>query len=94
MRTQREEKTSDFLLKQDNQRNDTYAHQLVEDVAQQLHLQNLRHHNPCHNEHQHTIEDVQRARRLHQSPCFIQQHGHQQNVDNILYAKFKHNSFI
>ena len=67
----------------------------IEDGTQQLHLQNLSHHQPDQYKNQNTGEYLDRAGSLHQLVCIIQQESRQQNINKIFYAKFKkHRSLI
>ena len=56
-----EEEVAYLILKEDDEGQCAYAHQLVEDGAQQPHLKGLRYQQPEHNEHQHPVEHVQGA---------------------------------
>jgi len=95
VRTQSQQETAYLVLKQYDQRYHAHIHQSIEDGTQQLHLQNLSHHQPDQYKNQNTGEYLDRAGSLHQLVCIIQQESRQQNINKIFYAKFKkHRSLI
>ena len=87
VRTQRQQETAYLLLEEDDESQHTHADQLVEDGAQELHLQHLRHHQPDEDEHQDADEHIEGAGGLHQLVRVVQQQGHQQNVYEIFYTE-------
>ena len=53
-------------MEEDDEGQGTYADERVQDAAQELHLQYLRHENPEDDEYEDAYEEVERARVLHQ----------------------------
>ena len=84
MGTNAEEEMSDFLLKKDNDGDSTHTDQLVQYAAQQLHLQDLADQNPDTDEDKHALEDIHRARLLHQLVAEEQHYRHKENVYKVL----------
>lgn len=79
-----------LFLEEYDDGNGSHAHQLVQYVAQQLHLQYFADDYPEAYEQQDTIEDVHRTRLLHQLVAVVQDHGYQYDVYDILYPYVKH----
>jgi len=81
------QKALDLVLKNNHQNQQSYAHHLVENRADKLHLQNLGGHHPYENEREHTVEYVDCARFLHYLIEIIKHQGHDQNVEHIFYSE-------
>ena len=89
MRAQRQEETTNLILKKDDQSNHTHIHQGIEYGAQQFHLQNLSDHQPDQDKNQNAGKNLDRAGGLHQFVGVVQQKGDQQYIDKIFYANVK-----
>ena len=77
------EEAAYVLLKQDDDGKGANADKLVEDAAQQLHLENLADDNPATDEEQDAIEDVDGARLLHQLVAIEEHNRYKENVDDV-----------
>ena len=83
------EELADFVLKEDEQRDGTYADNAVEQRAQQAHFQDLGDEQPKDDEYQHAEEDVQRARLFHQAVAVIEQERNEKDVEEVFQAEGK-----
>ena len=79
-----------FLLKEDYQGQGAHIDQLVEDAAQQTHLEDLGNQYPDQHEYQYAGKDVGRAGLFHQSVDVVEQQRHQYDVDQVDYAESNH----
>ena len=82
------EEVSDLLLEEHDDGNGSHTHKLVEDIAQKLHLKNLADDDPETHEDQYSIEDIHRARLLHQFIAVEQDDSYQQDVYHVLDSHF------
>ena len=89
VRAERQQEAAYLFLEEDDEGQHAHADQLVEDGAQQLHLQHLRHHQPDKDEDQDADEHVEGTGGFHQFVRIVQQQSHQQNVYEVFYAKCK-----
>ena len=85
------EEAADVLLKQDDDGKDADAHKLVEESAQQLHLQHLADNNPAADEQQHAIEYVDGARLLHQLVAIKKHYRYKEDVDDVFEVYVRQN---
>ena len=81
------EKPFDFVLKQNDENEQTHAHELVHDGADEPHVEYLFDHDPHPHEGQHPGKDAYRARLLHHLVEGVEQQGHDEYVDNVFYAE-------
>ena len=84
------EEAADVLLEKDDDGKRSYAHQLVEDASQQLHLQHLADDYPAADEEQDAIEDVDGARLLHQLVAIEKHDCYEEDVHYVLEANVRH----
>ena len=88
------EEATDVFLEEDDDGKDAYTHQLVEDSAKQFHLQHLADNDPAADEKQYTIEDVHRARLLHQLIAVEKHYRYKKDVYYVLEANVWHLGLI
>ena len=84
------EELTDVVLEDDDDGNHAHGDELVEDGAEEAHLQYLRYEHPHHDEHDDAHEGVERARLAHQPVDIEKQQGYQQYVDEVLKAEINH----
>ena len=84
------EETTDVLLEENDDGKGADTYQLVENTAQQLHLQYLADDNPATDEEQHAIEDVDGARLLHQLVAIEKHYRNKEDVDEVFEAYVGH----
>ena len=84
------EEAAYVFLEEDDDSQSSDAHQLVEDAAQKLHLQYLADDNPATDEEQYAIEDVHRARLLHQFVAIVEYDGYKENVNEVFETNVRH----
>ena len=88
MRAKRLEKTAYFFLEYYNERNHTHTHKLVEDGAEQTHLQQLRNEQPREYEHKYSQKDIERLRKFQQGkPVSEQEISNQLLFETQSYAE-------
>ena len=88
---QTEEEMTNLLLEEYDDGDGAHADHLIEDAAQELHLDHLGDNDPEADEEQQAVENVDRARLLHKLVAREENHGHKDDVENIFYANFEHN---
>ena len=76
MRAECQQEAPYLVLKQNDKRQHAHTDQLVEDGAEQFHLQHLRHHQPYQDKHQDTRKHIDRAGGFHQLIRIVQQESH------------------
>ena len=81
------EELANLILEQNQQGDGTDADDTIQQRPQQAHLQNLGDEQPEDDEEEHTKEDVQRARFLHQAVGIVQENGYQQDVYEVFEAE-------
>ena len=84
------EELADVVLEDDDNGNHAHRHQLVEDGAEQAHLEYLRDEHPHDDEDDDAHEGVERARLTHQPVDVEQEHTYQQNVDKVFQREVYH----
>ena len=67
---------------------DTDRDELVEDTAEEAHLQYLAHEEPYDDKHHDAYEDIQRAGLAHQAENIVQQGGDEDYIDDVLGRYF------
>ena len=88
------EEVANLLLEQDDEGNGAHVYKLVEHATQDLHLQNLRYHNPEADEDEHSIEDVDGARAFHHLVAIIEDDCYRYDVDKVFQAKGQEHNLI
>ena len=74
---------------------DTDRDELVEDTAEEAHLQYLAHEEPDDDKHHDAYEDIQRAGLAHQAENIVQQGGDEDYIDDVLGRYFdEHKAFF
>ena len=81
---------ANLFLKEDDERQNTDVHEVVENAAEQAHLEHLRHEKPDDDEDEYAVEDVGRTRLAHQFVDVVEQTGNGQYVDYVYYSKVYH----
>ena len=94
VRTQREQETPYLVLKQDNQCHHSHAHQLVENRAEQLHLQHLGYDQPDQYEYQDSCKHIDGSGSFHQLVGIVKQECNQQDIKNIFYSNIKKHKIV
>ena len=84
------EETANVLLEEDDDGKCTDTYKLVEDAAQQLHLEHLADDNPATDKEQDAIEDVDGARLLHQLVAIEEHDCYKENVDEVFETYIRH----
>lgn len=87
MRTQRVEESSDIILKEHDKREHAHTDELVEDRAEQSHPQYLAYEEPDEDEGHDAYENVQRACLAHDAEDVVEHHGHEHDINDILYGE-------
>ena len=88
------EEAAYLLLKDDDQCNHSHADHLVEDGAEQAHIEHLRHNYPRDNEDDDAGKDVGGIGALHHLVDVKQQQCYKDDVDNILNSYCYHILYI
>lgn len=85
-----DKKPFDLILKQDYEHQYPYAHKLVHNRADELHLQNLRGDKPYHYKGEYTVEYVDSAGFLHYPVDIKEEQGYYRYIESIFNAKRFH----
>ena len=83
-----------LLLKENDNRQDAHAEELVEQRSHQSHLKHLGHKEPYDDDGQHAAKDVHGARLAHEAVDVVQQHRHKEDIYCVFYAKVEEHGRI